>query len=223
MFFLIAQPGNNIISMALDYLLKGVIIGFSLAAPIGPIGILCVRGTVLYGIRRGFVIGLSGALGDVIYALAAAFGVKLIFDLVVSYQQWMRLLGGIMLIGAGVFTFRFQPRTNLSVNKSMGETGVFASTFFLALTNPLTLFGYAAAFSAVGVNKIIADRVSIMLLIGGVFCGSFLWFSLLVWFSHTFKEKITSRGVTIINKAAGLLLVLFGIVAVFYGLRGMVM
>jgi small neutral amino acid transporter SnatA (MarC family) len=62
-----------------------------------------------------------------------------------------------------------------------------------------------------------------MLLIGGVFCGSFLWFSLLVWFSHTFKEKITSRGVTIINKVAGLLLVLFGIVAVFYGLRGMVM
>ena len=209
--------------MAFEYLLKGLIIGFSLAAPIGPIGILCVRGTVLYGIRRGFVIGLSGALGDVIYALAAAFGVKLIFDLVVSYQQWMRLLGGIMLIGAGIFTFRFQPRTNLSVNKSMGETGVFASTFFLALTNPLTLFGYAAAFSAVGVNKIIADRVSIMLLIGGVFCGSFLWFSLLIWFSHTFKEKIASRGVTIINKAAGLLLVLFGTIAVFYGLRGMVM
>ena len=116
---------------------------------------------MLYGIRRGFIIGLSGALGDVIYALAAAFGVKLIFDLVASYQQWMRLLGGIMLIGAGIFTFRFQPKTNLSVKKSMKETGVFASTFLLALTNPLTLFGYAAAFSAVGVNKIIADRISI--------------------------------------------------------------
>src|ERR1039458_1639189 len=199
MFFLIVQPGNNIIPMALDYLLKGLIIGFSLAAPIGPIGILCVRGTMLHGARRGFVVGLSGALGDVIYALAAVFGVKLIFDLVVSYQQWMRLLGGFMLIGAGIFTFRSQPRTSLPTQKGMGEAGIFASTFLLALTNPLTLFGYAAAFSAAGVNKIIADRVSIMLLIGGVFCGSFLWFSLLVWFSHTFKEKITSRGVTIIK------------------------
>ncbi len=207
--------------MAFAYLLKGLIIGFSLAVPIGPIGILCARGTMLYGIRRGFIIGLSGALGDVIYALAAAFGVKLIFDLVASYQQWMRLLGGIMLIGAGIFTFRVQPKTNLSLKRSMKETGVFASTFLLALTNPLTLFGYAAAFSAVGVNKIIADRISIMLLIGGVFCGSFLWFSLLVWFSHTFKEKVTSRGVYIINKLAGLLLVLFGAIGVFYGLRGM--
>jgi len=71
---------------------------------------------VLYGIRRGFVIGLSGALGDVIYALAAAFGVKLIFDLVVSYQQWMRLLGGIMLIGAGVFYVSISTK-----NKSLGK------------------------------------------------------------------------------------------------------
>ena len=79
--------------MALQYLLKGVIIGFSLAAPIGPIGILCARGTMLCGARRGFIIGLSGALGDVIYALAAAFGVKLIFDLVVSYQAVDASLG----------------------------------------------------------------------------------------------------------------------------------
>ena len=207
--------------MALAYLLKGLIIGFSLAVPIGPLGILCARGTMLYGTRRGFVIGLSGALGDVIYALTAAFGVKFIFDLVASYQQWMRLLGGIMLIGAGIFMFRFQPRTDLPSNKSIGETGVFASTFLLALTNPLTLFGYAAVFSAVGVNKIIADRISMLLLIGGVFCGSFLWFSFLIWCSHTFKEKVTSRGVYVINKIAGSLLMLFGIIGVFYGLRGM--
>jgi hypothetical protein len=66
----------------------------------------------------------------------------------------------------------------------------------LALTNPLTLFGYGAAFSAIGVNKIIADRISIVLLIGGVFFGSLLWFSFLVWFSHTFREKVTTRGAT---------------------------
>jgi threonine/homoserine/homoserine lactone efflux protein len=206
--------------MPLDYLLKGLTIGFSLAAPIGPIGILCIRGAMLYGTRRGFVIGLSGAFGDVIYSLAAAFGVRLIFDLVVSHQQWMRLLGGIMLIGAGIYTFRSHPRTSPTPSRRSGDTGVFVSTLLLALTNPLTLLGYAAAFSAIGVNKIISDRVSIMLLIGGVFSGSFLWFSFLVWFSRTFKEKVTARGVAIINKVAGSLLVLFGTIGIFYGLRG---
>ena len=207
-------------SAHLHYIIKGIVIGFSLAAPIGPIGILCARGTMLYGTRRGFVIGLSGALGDVVYALAAVFGVKLIFDLVVSYQQWMRLLGGIMLIGAGIFTFRSRPGTNLPAVQGIGEAGIFASTVLLALTNPLTLFGYAAAFSAISVNKIIADHISIVALIGGVFLGSFLWFSMLVWFSHTFREKVTTRGVSIINKAAGAFLVLFGAIGIFFGVRG---
>ncbi len=205
--------------MPLEYLLKGLTIGFSLAAPIGPIGIFCLRGTFLYGTRRGFVVGLSGAFGDVIYALAAAFGLRLVFDLVVSYQQGMRLVGGIMLICAGIYTFRSQARTNLTSNRSFRETSVFISTLLLALTNPLTLFGYAAAFSAIGVSKIIGDPVSIILLIVGVFFGSFLWFSLLVWFSHTFKEKVTTRGVYIINKVAGSLLVLLGTIGVLFGLR----
>ena len=206
--------------MPFYYLLKGLIIGFSLAAPIGPIGIFCLRGTILYGTRRGFVIGLSGALGDVIYALAAAFGLKLIFNLVVANQQWMRLLGGIMLICAGIYTFRSQSRTNLTLNRRLRETRVFISTFFLALTNPLTLFAYAAAFSAIGANKVIGDPVSIIMLIVGVFFGSFLWFSLLVWFSHTFKEKVTTRGVYVINKVAGSLLVLLGTIGVIFGLKG---
>ena len=190
-----------------------------MAAPIGPIGILCARGTILYGTRRGFITGLSGALGDVIYAFVAAFGVRLIFDLVVSHQQLMRLLGGVMLICAGIYTIRSHPKANITLKKNMGNMGVFVSIFLLSLTNPLTLLGYAAAFSAIGVSKIIDEHVSMILLIGGVFCGSFLWFSFLVWISHTFKEKVTTRGTHIINSVAGSLLVLFGIVGICYGLK----
>jgi threonine/homoserine/homoserine lactone efflux protein len=205
--------------MPFDYILKGIAIGFLMAAPIGPIGILCARGTIIYGIRRGFTIGLSGASGDIIYAIAAAFGVKLIFDLVAAHQPLMRLVGGILLIAAGLYTFRSQPKTNVNVTHKVGETGIFASTFLLALTNPLTLFGYAAAFSAIGIPRFLGHRTSIVMLIAGVFLGSSLWFSFLVWLSHHFKEKVTMRGVIIINKAAGSLLVLFGVIGVVLGLR----
>ena len=205
--------------MLIDYILKGIAIGFLMAAPIGPIGILCARGTILYGIRRGFTIGLSGAAGDIIYAIAAVFGVKLIFDLVEAHQPLMRLAGGILLIAAGLYTFRSHPKTNLKEPRKVGETGIFASTFLLALTNPLTLFGYAAAFSAVGIPKFLGHRTAIVMLIAGVFLGSSLWFSFLIWLSHHFKEKVTTRGVNIINKSAGSLLVLFGIIGLFFGLK----
>jgi threonine/homoserine/homoserine lactone efflux protein len=203
--------------MPLHLLFKGLITGFLMAAPIGPIGILCIRGVLLYGKRRGFVIGLSGACGDIIYSTAAAFGVKIVFDFIVAHQPVMRLAGGIMLIGAGIVIFRHQLKENVVGESKIGEKGIFVSTLLLALTNPLTLFGYVAEFSAIGVSKVIADNGSIVLLIIGVFCGSFLWFSLLVVLSQKFKEKVTTLGVVVINKIAGVLLIVCGIIAAFYG------
>ena len=200
-------------------ILQGIAIGFLLAAPIGPIGILCVRGSLLYGTRRGFVIGLSGACGDALYAFAAAFGVQLIVNFVSSHLPLMRLLGGILLVCTGIYTFLSQPKAKHPVNIKIGERGIFVSTLLLALTNPLTLFAYLSAFAATGVNNIIDDHLTISLLICGVFGGSLLWFSLLVWLSQRFKEKVSSRGILIINKTAGALLIVFGTIAASYGLR----
>ncbi len=205
--------------MSPDFFLKGLLTGFLLAAPIGPIGILCIRGVLLYGRRHGFIIGVSGACGDIIYSTAAAFGVKLIFDFVVSHQPAMRLAGGLMLIGAGVFTYLSRSGSSLNEPRIIGEKGIFASTFLLALTNPLTLFGYAAAFSALGVNNILSEFLSVALLVGGVFCGSLLWFSFLVWFAQRFRQKVTARGIGIINKIVGLMLILFGTISLIMGLR----
>lgn len=205
--------------MSLDFFLKGVVTGFLLAAPIGPIGILCIRGVLLSGRRRGYIIGASGACGDIIYSAAAAFGVKLIFDFVLLHQPAMRLAGGLMLAGAGIVTFLSRSATSLDEPRSIDEKGIFASTFLLALTNPLTLFAYAAAFSALGISIILSDYLSVALLVGGVFCGSLLWFSFLVWFAQRFRKKVTARSIGIINKVVGLLLILFGAVSLILGLR----
>jgi len=207
--------------MAFTYLLKGIIIGFSLAAPVGPIGILCIRRTLTRGRWRGFVVGMGGASADIVYALVAAFGVSLIFDFVAGHQQWIRLLGGILLLAVGFHIYRSRSETHVPSTPTNGEARVFASTFFLALTNPMTLFAFAAAFSGIGIESVIGNRVSVMLLIGGVFFGSLLWFSLLTVFSHLFKEKVTTRGLAIINRVAGSLLMLFGAAGLWIGLRGL--
>ena len=131
----------------------------------------------------------------------------------------MRLLGGIILIGAGVYTFRSKPKNSIEPRLKFGEARLFVSIFLLDIVNPLTLFGYAAAFSAIGVNGLIQERFSVEILIVGVFLGSLVWFSFLVWLARTFKDKVTTRGFDLVNKIAGGLLMLFGAVGLCYGLR----
>jgi threonine/homoserine/homoserine lactone efflux protein len=207
--------------MAFTYILKGIIIGFSLAAPLGPIGILCIRRTLAQGSWRGFRVGLSGASADIVYAVVAAFGVTLISDFVTGHQQWIRIVGGILLLSLGFHTFRSRPDTHIPSNWMSGQAQVFASTFLLALTNPLTLLAYTAAFSAIGVARIVDDRVSVTLLVAGVFLGSILWFSLLTCLARIFKERVTIRGLGLINRVAGSLLMLIGTVGLWTGLHGL--
>ena len=203
------------------FLLKGIAIGFSLAVPIGPIGILCIRRTLAHDGLRGFVIGLSGATADIVYALVAAFGVSLISDFVLAHQEGMRIAGGLVLLALGIYLVRTTPHTKAPPKQIKNETSVFVSTFFLALTNPMTLFAYAAAFSAIGVEGILGDAASLGLLVGGVFIGALLWFSLLTGLSHLFKKKITAARLNVVNKAAGVLLIIFGLVGLWLGLRGL--
>jgi threonine/homoserine/homoserine lactone efflux protein len=205
--------------MVFVFLLKGIAIGFSLAVPIGPIGILCIRRTLARGSSRGFVIGLSGASADVVYALVAAFGVSLISEFVSVHQEWMRLAGGVLLLALGFHLVRTKPDTHAPTKRIKGETSVYVSTFFLALTNPMTLFAYAAAFSAIGVEGILGEYASLGFLVAGVFLGALLWFSLLTGLSHLFKKRITTGGLNVVNKVAGSLLMAFGLVGLWLGLR----
>ena len=206
--------------MAFTCLLKGIIIGFSLAAPVGPIGILCVRRTLTHGGWRGFVVGLSSASADVVYAVIAAFGVTLISNFVAGHQQWLRLLGGIFLLALGFHTFRSRPDTHVPTKWMNREAQVYVSTLLLALANPLTLFAYTAALSGIGVENIKSDGVYLTLLVTGIFLGSLLWSSLLTILARIFKEKVSTRGLGIVNKVAGSLLMLFGAIALWIGLSG---
>jgi len=204
------------------FLLKGLAIGFSLAAPVGPVGILCIRRTLAHGSKRGIIIGLSAASADMVYGTVAAFGVTLISNFISQEQHWFRLIGGILLLILGYRTFISHPATDSIITAKNGHTRTFVSTFFLTLTNPMTLFAFAAIFAGIGLDKTMGLHGYSIFLVAGIFLGSLTWFSLLTILIHFFREIITTDGLVIINKIAGSLLVLFGIIAVWSGLRGLI-
>jgi threonine/homoserine/homoserine lactone efflux protein len=203
------------------FLLKGLAIGFSLAAPVGPVGILCIRRTLAHGSKRGIIIGLSAASADMTYGLIAAFGVTLISNFISQEQHWIRLIGGISLLVLGYRTFISHPASDLITSTKNGHTRMFVSTYLLTLTNPMTLFAFAAIFVGIGLDKTMGFHGYSFFLVAGIFLGSLSWFSLLTSLVYFFREIITTDGLVIINKIAGSLLVLFGIIALWSGLRGL--
>jgi threonine/homoserine/homoserine lactone efflux protein len=197
----------------LTLFLRGVVIGFSLAVPVGPVGILCIRRTLAHGDKRGFFTGLAAASADAIYGAVAAFGVTLVSDFITAELVWFRLLGGIMLIALGLRTYRSHPERDPAPSNGSNHTGIFVSTFILTLTNPMSVFAFAAVFAGLGSAVIGHTTIDRFSLVAGVFLGSFLWFGLLTTIVHIFKEKIQTDGIILINKIAGGIIMFFGAVA----------
>jgi len=196
-------------------LLEGIAIGFLLATPVGPIGVICVRRTLAYGKRSGFIVGLSGASADIIYALIAAFSVTLISNFVEEWQFWIRLGGGILLLLLGFHILRSDPIVPTAAAQSKKYRNAFVPIFLLALTNPMSMFGFGAVFSSTRICQTAADRVSLFMLVAGVFLGSLLWFSFLTALTSVFKKKLTNGGFAIMNRIAGLLFIVFGAVNIW--------
>lgn len=203
------------------YFVEGYVIGFSLAAPIGPVGILCVRRTLEHGARYGLVIGVSAACCDMVNGIVAAFGVTLVSDFIALEQYWIRLAGGIILLGIGYGAFRIHPLAHETVKPPHGHTWTFFSTALLVFTNPLTLFAFAAAFALFGVKDIVGHPAFGLMLVVGVFLGSLTWFVLLLGFVHVFREKVMRVGLTLVNRVAGALLMLCGLYAIWNGIGGL--
>jgi threonine/homoserine/homoserine lactone efflux protein len=207
--------------MNVMYFVEGAVIGFCLAAPLGPVGILCVRRTLERGARFGLVIGVSAAASDMVNSTVAAFGVTLVSDFITVQQHWIRLVGGIILLVIGYGVLRTHLLANQAAKRSGGHTWAVVSTALLVFTNPLTLFAFAAAFALIGVANIAGHPVSGLMLIAGVFFGSLTWFVLLVGLVHFFKEKVARVRLTLVNRVAGALLMLCGLYALWNGARGL--
>jgi threonine/homoserine/homoserine lactone efflux protein len=195
------------------FLLKGIIIGFSIAAPVGPIGVLCIRRTLADGRAAGLLSGLGAASADAIYGCVAGFGMTLISSFLVNQQNWIRLIGGTFLCYLGVKTLFTKPAQNPADVKKKGFLGSYASTFFLTLTNPMTILSFAAIFAGLGLASLNSNYSSAGILVLGVFFGSAAWWFLLSGVVGFFREKFNLTAMQWVNRISGVFILGFGVFA----------
>jgi threonine/homoserine/homoserine lactone efflux protein len=203
--------------MDFSLLLKGLVMGFSIAAPVGPVGLLCIRRTLAKGRLAGLVSGLGAASADGIYGLLAGLGIGALAELLVSGQVWLRLGGGILLILLGLQTFFSQPALTPAAASSRGLLGDYFSTLALTLSNPLTILSFAAVFASLGLTSQGAYSRAVAGLVSGVFCGSAAWWLLLSGAVGLLRERITPVQMRWVNRVSGLLILGFGAWTVLSG------
>lgn len=201
-------------------ILKGIAIGFALAAPVGPIAFLCVRRTMAEGRRSGFVSGGGAATADAIYGFAAAFGVTLLSDLLAAHGSGIRIFGGILLCLIGVRTFLARPALEKKAIKWHGLLGNYFSALLLTLTNPMTFVAFAAIFATIGATGLRGSIQTAGTATLGVFLGSFLWWTILVLGVNAVREKFTLQKLVWMDRIAGALITALGLVSLLFSLQG---
>ena len=199
--------------MELTFFLKGIAIGFFMAIPIGPIGIMCIRKTLTEGRLSGLIIGLGAATADLFYGFVAAFGLTIISDTLNSHRFWIRIIGGALLFFLGIKTFLAQPKDPKLKISGSGRLRSFFTVVVLTLTNPITIFAFIAVFAAFGLGDGLSF-FSAVVLVAGVFIGSCLWFFLLTSGTILFRKKLDLDGLKWVNKIAGILIIISGFIVI---------
>jgi threonine/homoserine/homoserine lactone efflux protein len=194
-------------------LFKGMFIGIAIAAPVGPIGVLCIRRTLVSGQLSGFISGLGIATADGAYAAVAAFGITYISNIVVGKQLWFGIIGGSLLLLLGIKTLVSRPSEKGTLENKNFLLGNYFSMFLLTATNPLTIVYFTAVFAGLGPAS--RDYVSPALMVTGVILGSTLWWFLLSYAVNHFRSKFNIGRLKIVNLVSGSVIVILAAIAIF--------
>lgn len=192
---------------------RGLALGFAVAAPVGPMSLLCMRRTLAGGFFAGMLCGLGVATADALYGAVAAFGLVAITGFLVGQQPWLRLVGGAVLVYLGLRTLRARPAKSPASAGGAGLVGMYISTLGLTLTNPTTILSFAALFAGVGLGGDDRDSTTAPALVLGVFVGSALWWLILTGGIAIARRRLTSRLLRSVNTLSGLALLGFGLMA----------
>jgi threonine/homoserine/homoserine lactone efflux protein len=197
---------------ALELLIRGIIAGLIIAAPVGPVNVICVQRTIAKGWRSGLISGLGSAAADSIYGSIAAFSITFVIRILVKEEFWIRLVGGCLLILIGVLYYFKHPQS-LEEHGNESEKKEFVSTFFLTLTNPTTVLSFLVVLSAVGLARNETWWLT-SLIVGGIFVGSMLWWVILTGTVNYFRDRFSNRTMLWMNRIAGLAIGAFGLLTI---------
>lgn len=190
----------------------GLALGFSIAAPVGPIGVLCITRSLRGGMRVGWISGLGAASADAVYGCVAAFGLAAVSRFLVAHQQVLGLLGGCGLCWLGIAAFRSRPVEAGAPAPPMRLARAYGTTLALTLANPATILSFVAAFAALGLGGN-SSYLSATEMVIGVFMGSALWWLILSFISATLRRRVGPAFVTGLNRLSGGVLIAFGLYA----------
>jgi threonine/homoserine/homoserine lactone efflux protein len=203
----------------IQHLMKGLIIGLSIAVPVGPIGILCIRRTLTLGRLVGLLSGLGAATADAFYGAVAGFGLTFLSDFLIGQQTGLRLIGGVILGYLGLRIFLSKPAEQGSSVEEKSLWSAYLSTFILTLTNPVTILFFAAVFAGLGIGTAGNHYLSAGILVSGVFTGSALWWLVLSNFTNLLRGMFNPRRLQWLNRISGMMIIGFGLLAFLSLLR----
>ncbi|HEY8106703.1 MAG TPA: LysE family transporter [Gemmatimonadales bacterium] len=194
---------------------RGFVLGFAVAAPVGPIGVLVIRRTLSAGSRTGFVSGLGAATADATYGSVAALGLTAATSALVAHADLLRLGGGLFLCWFGIRTILARPaEAGAAAGAAPRLWAAYGSTLLLTITNPITILSFAAAFAGLGLANGVTGPATGLSLVASVFAGSTFWWALLSGGVGVLRGSLGVRALRVVNWVAGLLLIGFGLVAV---------
>lgn len=195
----------------MEPLIKGLIMGFSIAAPVGPIGILCIQRTLNHGWLSGLLTGLGAATADAAYGAVAAFGLIAIAGFFTGHEMWLRLFGGLFLFYLGARIFLSSPAHHGEAKAHRGVLYDYLSTFVLTLTNPMTIFTFFGLFAGAGLASGTTTTAAAAWMVFGVLLGSALWWLLLSAGITLFRAAANEKFRRIVNKVSGAVIIAFAI------------
>lgn len=199
--------------MLTSIFLKGLVVGFLIAAPVGPVNVMCVRRTIMHGRLVGLVSGLGAAAADTIFGAIAAFGLSFVYELLMTERFWLGIAGGALLMVMGVRTLFAEPPRPSDTPDPPNLLGDFTSTLVLTLTNPVTIVSFLAAFTAVGVAADPGEPIGLddWILLLGVFLGASTWWLFITAAVALFHGRIPLTMLRWTNRIAGVVILAFAV------------
>ena len=195
----------------LQLFFEGTIIGISVAAPLGPVGIICINRTLTGGFLNGFVSGLGAATADLLYGILVVLGISGLTTFLLEIQVPIRITGILFIVFLGVRNIiNLWPKKDTTVKNTVGITS-YTTTFFITLTNPLTIVFFIGIMAGAGLVKESMNYFPALALVAGIFAGSLLWWICLAGATNILRARIREKSVVLINRMSGVVLILFAV------------